>query len=71
MIFQDLHHYAKSDAIFVDFQNGRQIFQFFVKFRRFFRNLQNFSDFDRSDAKIAVFQRYVKKQIAEILLQIS
>ena len=39
-------------------------------FADFFGISQNFNDFDRSDAKIAIFQISVKKKIAEILLQI-
>jgi hypothetical protein len=54
--------FAKFNANFVDFQRRRQILQFFVKFSPiFFGIAQNFSDFDRSDANIAIFQRTVKK----------
>ena len=61
--------FAKFDAIFVDFQRRRQILQISVKFSPFSIGIsQNFKDFDRSDAKIDVFQRNVQK-IAENLLQ--
>ena len=68
VIFQDFctisapEKVAKFDAVFVVFQRRRQILQFFVKFSPIFFGIsQNFSDFDRSDAKTARFQRNVKK----------
>jgi len=48
------------------FKRTRQILQFFVKFSLIFSEFrrilkQNFSDFDKSYAKIAIFQRIVNK----------
>ena len=57
--------FATFDALFVDFQRTRNILQIFVKISPIFVGIEishnnYFSDFDRSDAKIAIFQRNVK-----------
>ena len=71
VMFQDFctikcDHLVKFDAIFVDFQRRRQILQFFVKCSPIsFGISQIFSDFDRSDAKIAKFQ--IKFNVKKLL----
>ena len=64
-MFQDFcTMFAKFEAMFVDFQRRRHILLLFVKCSPvFFGISQNFSDFDRSDAKIAIFQRNVKTSL--------
>ena len=56
--------FAKFEKKIVDFLYRWQVLQNFVKFSPiFFLISQNFSGFDRSDAKIAIFQRTVKNML--------
>ena len=63
VIFQDFCTiFARFDAILLIFKGDGRFCNFLSNFRRFFFGIsQNFSDFGRSDAKIAIFQRNVKK----------
>ena len=61
--------FTEFDAIFAEFQERQQILQIFVKFSpNFFRISQNFNDFDRSDVKMTIFYKNLRK-IAEMFLQ--
>ena len=63
--------FCKICRFFADFQRRQQILQIFTEFQRNFAGIsQNFNNFAKSDAKIATFQRNLRK-IAEKLLQIS
>ena len=59
--------FTEFDAIFAEFQERQQILQIFVKISpNFFRISQNFNDFDRSDVKMTIFYKNLRK-IAEII----
>ena len=63
--------FAKFVEFFADFQRRQQILQIFTEFQRNFAGIsQNFTNFAKSDAKIATFHRNLRKT-AENLLQIS
>ena len=71
LIFQDLcTNFANFNAIFAEFQERQQILQIFAKFSpNFFRVSQTFSDLDRSDVKMMIFHRNLRK-IAEVIKEV-